>query len=42
VPPPVQNETFPMGHGRVGIRCRIQQEQLDGVPFGAILLSRRA
>jgi hypothetical protein len=31
-----------MGHGRVGIRCRIQQEQLDGVPFGAILLSRRA
>jgi GTPase SAR1 family protein len=29
----LQNSVFPMGHGRVGIRCRIQQEQIDGVSF---------
>ena len=36
------NEVFPMGHGRVGIRCRIQQEQLDGVPFETCIEREKA
>ena len=33
----LQNDTFPMGHGRVGIRCRIQSEQLEGVDFNTCI-----
>ena len=38
----LQNSAFPMCHGRVGIRCRIQQEQIDGVPFDECILRERA
>ena len=31
------NEVLPLAMGRIGIRCRTQQEQLDGVGFDEVL-----
>ncbi len=33
----LQNQILPLGMGRVGIRCRTQQEQLDGVSFEEVI-----
>jgi len=37
----VKNEIYPLGLGRVGVRCRTQQEQLAGEDFPSIIEKER-